>query len=242
MKTTSTETVKDTFTMIDDNLLAASIQRITAQQKLLISWILRWQKNDKECFASNQKIAETLGMSKEGIKSLLKSCTYSFPTFFNCIPDERDNGVPFHTISIDLEELMKFLIDGKPVNKIKRRNKPSTQNKAPELTIISQPILEVKVDEILTEIKDNKQIKLVTVDIPVPVIENKIDSIDLKNFNVDRLIEFDSKFSYEKSKVPRNKYFNTLLNLNNGLITFQQMIAECNEILINEQNKNKELV
>ncbi len=121
-------------------------------------------------------------------------------------------------------------------------NQLQTQNKAPQLTIISQPIPEIHVDEIVSEIEDKESIKLVRVDIPVPVIENKIDSIDLKNFNIDRLIEFDSKFLYEKSKVPRNKYFNTLLNLNNGLITFQQMIAECNEILINEQNKNKELV
>jgi hypothetical protein len=192
MKTTTTTTqntiatsvaIEETFTMIDSNLLAASIQQITAQQKLLISWILRWQKNDKECFASNQKIAETFGMSKEGIKSLLKSCSYSFPTFFSCTPDTRDNGVPFHTITIDVEELMKFLIDEKPVNKIKRRNKPSTEkeyteatsvasNKALESTITTQVITEDLEDEIVSKIEAIEVISTDRVKIE-PVLKNK---------------------------------------------------------------------
>lgn len=155
MKTKENE-VKITFTMVDDKLLSTPISRITAQQKLLISWVLRFQKNKLECFASNKTIADTFGMSKDGVKSLLKSCSHSFPTFFTCTPDTRDNGVPFHTISIDLEKLMDFIVDGAPVSKIQRRNKPSTQKEAPESTIITQPIPEVQIDKIVSEIEDIK--------------------------------------------------------------------------------------
>jgi hypothetical protein len=152
---TQTNEVKETFTMLDDKLLSTPISRITAQQKLLISWVLRFQKNKLECFASNKHIAETFGMSKDGVKSLLKSCSHSFPTFFTCTPDTKDNGVPFHTISIDLEKLIKFIDGDAPVSKIKRRNKPSTENKAQESTISTQTIPEVQVEEIESEIKDN---------------------------------------------------------------------------------------
>lgn len=158
MKTNETNEVKITFTMVDDNLLSTPISRITAQQKLLISWVLRFQKNKLECFASNKTIADTFGMSKDGVKSLLKSCSHSFPTFFTCTPDTRDNGVPFHTISIDLEKLMAFIVDGAPVSKIQRRNKLSTEKEATESKIITQPILEDQVKEIESEIEDIKAI------------------------------------------------------------------------------------
>ena len=152
METTNLK-IKETFTMVDNNLLSTPISKITAQQKLFISWILGWQKENKECFASNKTIAETLGLSKEGVKSLIKSCSHSFPTFFDCTPDTRDNGVPFHTITINLEELMKFLIEGKPVNKIKRRNKPSTENKTTESNITTEVIEEDIEEEIESEIE-----------------------------------------------------------------------------------------
>lgn len=182
MKTNETNEVKITFTMVDDNLLSTPISRITAQQKLLISWVLRFQKNKLECFASNKTIADTFGMSKDGVKSLLKSCSHSFPTFFTCTPDTRDNGVPFHTISIDLEKLMDFIVDGAPVSKIQRRNKPSTENKAPELTIISQPIVEVQKEEIVSEIDYNE------LEIDISVIFSDAMRIDGK---ID-----DEKFDY----------------------------------------------
>lgn len=153
MKTTQqNENVKITFTMIDDNLLSTPVSRITAQQKLFISWILRFQKNNLECFATNKTIAETLGMTKDGVKSLIKSCSHSFP-FFTCTPDTRENGVPFHTLSIDLEKLFKFITNDEPVAKIKRRNKPSTENKATETTISTQPIVETQVEENVSEIE-----------------------------------------------------------------------------------------
>lgn len=157
MKTKENE-VKITFTMVDDKLLSTPISRITAQQKLLISWVLRFQKNKLECFASNKTIADTFGMSKDGVKSLLKSCSHSFPTFFTCTPDTRDNGVPFHTISINLEKLMDFIVDGTPVSKIQRRNKLSTEKEATESKIIIQPISEVQIEEIVSEIEDIKEI------------------------------------------------------------------------------------
>lgn len=135
MKTnTSTKLkVKDTFTMIDDNLLSTPISKITAQQKLFISWILRFQKNNLTCFASNKKIGETLGMSKEGIKTLIKSCTLGFPSFFECTPDTYESGVPFHTITINLMELMKFISDDKPTVKTKRRNSVKNSPIQPEI-------------------------------------------------------------------------------------------------------------
>ena len=158
MKTQNKE-VKVNFTMVDDNLLSTPISRITAQQKLLISWVLRFQKNKLECYASNKTIADTFGMSKDGVKSLLKSCSHSFPTFFTCTPDTRDNGVPFHTISIDLEGLMEFIIDDAPVVKIKRRNKPSTQNKAPESMISDEIIEDIQTEEIVAQIEENDWFK-----------------------------------------------------------------------------------
>lgn len=255
MRTTSTETVKDTFTMIDDNLLAASIQQITAQQKLLISWILRWQKNDKECFASNQKIAETFGMTKEGIKSLLKSCTYSFPTFFECTPDTRDNGVPFHTITIDIEELMKFLIDRKPVNKIKRRNKLTNENKAIKEPISIEVIEEDLKEIIVAKIEDKPSIKasdiprqpiqVKVLEIPVPVIENKIDLIDLKNLSVEDFhIKTNNEYTYANSKIFNPIITSIILKIKTGEFSFQQGIAECEHLkneYIKRDNKIKQL-
>lgn len=163
MKTIQTnEKVKDTFTMINDNLLSTPVSKITAQQKIFISWILRFQKNGLECFATNKTIGETLGMTKDGVKSLIKSCSHSFP-FFTCTPSTRENGVPFHIISIDVEMLFKFISEDKPVTKIQRRNKPSTENKAPESTISTQDIPEVQVEEKVSEIEEKQvQTKLET--------------------------------------------------------------------------------
>lgn len=176
--------VKETFTMVDDKLLSTSISRITAQQKLLISWVLRFQKNKLECFASNKHIADTFGMSKDGVKSLLKSCSHSFPTFFRCTPDTRDNGVPYHTISIDLEKLLEFIDGDIPVAKIKRRNKPSTENKALE-TIISSQIIEAdQVEMKVSEIEDNAA---------NGSTEIKLQELSL--INIKELSDFKSKYN-----------------------------------------------
>ena len=136
--------LNETFTMVDDKLLSTSISIINPQQKLFISWILRFQKNNLECFASTKHIGETLGMSKDGAKSLIKSCSNKFKSFFSCVPYVRDNGVPYHIISIDLDELIKFI------------NTSSTEKEEITEEIIPQPIQSIQEDIKVPEIKEKQ--------------------------------------------------------------------------------------
>lgn len=80
-------------------------------------------------------------------------------------------------------------------------------------------------------------IKIVKVDVPTPVIKNKVDAIDLKNFNVADLRELDSKYIYSNCLVSGHKFNEVITKLNNGSITYQQMIVECDELVQKQLSK-----
>jgi hypothetical protein len=133
----------------------------------------------------------------------------------------------------------------KKINDGVEPSKPSTQNKAIESTIISQPIPEVQVEVMVPQNEDKAPIKasdiprppiqLVKVETNVPVIENKVDLIDLSKFNLDDLRAYDKKYTYENNKVTANNYFEIINNLNRNRITFQQMLIECDEMILIQQ-------
>lgn len=120
-----------------------------------------------------------------------------------------------------------------------------TENKAPESTISTKVISEDIKEIIVAKTEDKQPIKLNDIprqpvevkvlDIVVPVIENKIDSINFDKFNVDDLRNYDEKYSYQNNGVTANNYFEILTKLNKGKINFQQMLIECDEMIIQQQ-------
>lgn len=55
-----------TFTQISDSLISS--QELTANQKLIISYILRWQMAKKKCTRGNRSLARFLGISEKCLK------------------------------------------------------------------------------------------------------------------------------------------------------------------------------
>jgi DNA mismatch repair ATPase MutL len=57
---------KENFIKVPDNIL--STNKLTSSQKLMISYVLRWQSSGKTCFESNNTLAKQFGLQLAAIK------------------------------------------------------------------------------------------------------------------------------------------------------------------------------
>ncbi len=162
MKTTTTK--QKNFTMISDKLCRVPIKKISQTEKLYIAYILRYQANGNTLFASNKSIGEQLGIDGGSVKKLNNKMNKQY-NFFSAIQDKKyDNGIEYsssHTIKVDEKLLDEFLDNVSTFIK----EKPKTQNKAPEATILTKPIPEVQVEEIVPQIEDNEDLDTIEEDI-----------------------------------------------------------------------------
>lgn len=65
------------FLSIDYNLLASD--KLSLQQKIIISYVISWQNSNKECTASNEYLSSTLGLTPKQVEyAITKLNKYSF--------------------------------------------------------------------------------------------------------------------------------------------------------------------
>lgn len=107
---------KDNFVRTSYDLLAST--KLSSTQKLFISYIIGWQKNNLICFETNNTLASKFGMKYGGIRSLLK--TLNEYEFFKSVKIDFDkkSNTSGHEITVNVEKLEEFLNseDSKEIN------------------------------------------------------------------------------------------------------------------------------
>lgn len=139
-------------------LMSFPISIITPMEKTYITFILAFQDNNKELFASNQYIADSLGVTVAYIKKLNSSMNKKFDFFTSIVNYVHKNGKDYassHTITINEDLLNKFL-DGQ--KKVKTKEvKPSIKEESipvepvyqsePEVSVIEEKEVETPTEE-----------------------------------------------------------------------------------------------
>ena len=69
MITKKIKTKNETFTMVTDAMLEST--KLNSNEKMMLSYILRWQMVNKECRLSNKALAVKLGLSIDSIKRMI---------------------------------------------------------------------------------------------------------------------------------------------------------------------------
>jgi hypothetical protein len=100
---------KQNFVQVNYDLLAT--KKLNSTQKLFISYIIGWQKNELICKESNKNLASRFGMKYSGIRGVLNELNKY--DFFNAAQKDYngENGTSGHEITVDEDELKLFLND-----------------------------------------------------------------------------------------------------------------------------------
>ena len=69
MNTKKIKTKNETFTMVSDLMIEST--KLNSNEKLLLSYILRWQMANKQCRLSNKALGIKLGFSIDSIKRII---------------------------------------------------------------------------------------------------------------------------------------------------------------------------
>lgn len=105
------------FVKVNHNLLAAPKRKLNSTQKLFLSYIIGWQKNNKTCFETNNNLASKFGMKYGGIRSVISSLN-KFDFFKSESKDyDEKTGTSGHEITVNTDKLEKFLSSEKPIKK-----------------------------------------------------------------------------------------------------------------------------
>ena len=102
------------FVKVDYNLLATT--KLSSTQKLFVSYIIGWQKNEKICFETNNTLALKFGMKYGGMRSVIT--TLNKFDFFKAIKKDYDErtGTSGHEITVNIEKLETFLGSENSIN------------------------------------------------------------------------------------------------------------------------------
>lgn len=198
-----------------------------AEFKLMIK-LVHYHNDQKNITWSSDNISKHTSMSIGVIdKSIqrLKQKGYINTSTYN-----TDTYTKHRTIFINwvkIEEVNKLYLESID-------NKPQTQNKAPESTIISQPIPEVQKQEIVSEIED-KPIQIDN-DYNFNIIKTKWDN-NKNNFDYYTLCDYDEIFK-EINKFDIRPIINKCKLQGNSI---EILLEECNK-LKKELANQKELV
>jgi len=135
MKTNPTEN----FIQVNYSLLSSPI--LTSTEKLFIAYIIGWQNNGSVCYQTNKALASVMGLSIDGIRTILKKLNkydfFSSTQYGNKITNTSYTST--HTIKIDLELLQTFLvapIEVKPTTKVI----PTTKTISTPIKAITTPV------------------------------------------------------------------------------------------------------
>lgn len=116
---------KEKFLQISEKLLATPT--LTLFQKMIIARVLAWQKNEKVCFESNQRLAKGFGMSLSALKKQITELNKL--SFFQSNETSKYNEYGkwenSKQMKVNKELLDKFLLDN--VN-VAKKPKASTKN------------------------------------------------------------------------------------------------------------------
>nr|WP_315142017.1 hypothetical protein [uncultured Flavobacterium sp.] len=101
---------KQNFVQVNYDLLAT--KKLNSTQKLFISYIIGWQKNNLICKETNNNLASRFGMSYSGIRTVLNDLNKY--DFFDSVQKDynRENGTSGHEITVDEAKLKLFLNEG----------------------------------------------------------------------------------------------------------------------------------
>lgn len=107
MKEKMKEKQNENFVMVNRDLMAS--KRLSSTQKLFVSYILGWQKNNLICKETNNNLASRFGMEYSGIRSLLRELNKR--DFFKSkkIDYNETNSTSGHEITVNESKLLKFL-------------------------------------------------------------------------------------------------------------------------------------
>jgi hypothetical protein len=101
------------FTIVGNDLLAST--KLNSTQKLFISYILGWQKNNLSCKVTNNNLASHFGMKYAGIRTMLNTLNKMdfFTTTQYGYRNEKGIWTSGHEIRVDEKELNEFLSNEK---------------------------------------------------------------------------------------------------------------------------------
>ena len=200
METTST------FTQVDHNLLSST--KLNFGQKLFISYILGWQNNGKVCFETNKSLANTFGLSIEGIRKLIRGLnTYEF---FNStqsgIKSNKENWSSTHTIKIDEKLLKEFLNDSSTKQESNIQQEISSNfedNVINDITTQEEKISPKIEDNELDEITFNEPIK--------PVDMLPYETVEMYNTRKLMTLLKEHNVQYNNRNIEQRNLFKRLL-------------------------------
>jgi hypothetical protein len=147
------------FTKLNEKLRKVDTNIINSTEKIFFAYIIGWQENGLKLTASNQTIGNELGMSKEGIRTLIKKCNKFFGFFTSKQTNINKKDGDFnsdHIIQIDMQLFEKFLDNPiKPIRIKKEASKEVSKSVTPKVEVIVQePTEEVVTEEIPSTIDD----------------------------------------------------------------------------------------
>jgi hypothetical protein len=119
------EDKKQNFVQVNYDLLATI--KLNSTQKLFISYIIGWQKNELICRETNNNLASRFGKKYSGIRVVLNELNKY--DFFDSVQKDYDekNGTSGHEITVDEAKLKLFLNDAKIIE-INNLTEPNTED------------------------------------------------------------------------------------------------------------------
>jgi len=176
----------ENFTKVYDKIRTVPVKVITPAEKIFFAWIIGWQENNKTVTASNKYIADELGYSVDGVRTMIKKCNEKF-NFFTSIQNEitSDNNNKYsssHTINIDEVKLDKFIDSLKDntstENKVVKKVSKVVEVKVEQTTPIKQEVL-VEAVKTTKPTTSNKSKVIATKEKLMLIFDTYTDKIDL---------------------------------------------------------------
>jgi hypothetical protein len=101
---------KQNFVQVNYDLLAT--KKLNSTQKLFISYIIGWQKNNLICKETNNNLASRFGRKYSGIRTILNELNKY--DFFKSVQIDYngESGTSGHEITVDEDNLKLFLNEG----------------------------------------------------------------------------------------------------------------------------------
>lgn len=160
---------KQNFVQVNYDLL--STKKLNSTQKLFISYIIGWQKNELICRETNNNLASRFGKKYSGIRGVLNELNKY--DFFNAVQKDYngENGTSGHEITVDEEKLKLFLNDGK-----KEKDNTSTKPLAEPL---AKPNVKTE-SESLAKDATQDEMKIESEENPLIIQYHNLDIVDVK--------------------------------------------------------------
>ena len=161
--------MKTKFIQVDYDLLSTT--QLHSTQKLLIAYIIGWQRNKKICKEANNTLANKFGMKYSGIRTLISDLN-KFDFFQSISIDyNKSNSTSGHQITVNETKLKSFLA----LNK---------ESKTETIEVPNEVVIEniVQIDETEDEITMGQ-----------PLMNNKVVQSNIDDLEENYEIEIDEE-------------------------------------------------